>query len=109
NAKKIEDAVVRAAEGLDGVIQPELLLKEVLNNVHDAIPAAHLERGLVLASAAFIERDPAYSYLAARLLLQKLYKEVIGRSTRGDELDRAYREGFVNAIKRGAPRRKLHT
>jgi len=104
NAKKIEDAVVRAAEGLDGVIQPELLLKEVLNNVHDAIPAEHIERAMVLASAAFIERDPAYSYLAARLLLQKLYKEVIGRSTRGDELDRAYREGFVNAIKRGVSR-----
>jgi ribonucleoside-diphosphate reductase alpha chain len=104
NAKKIEDAVVRASDGLDGAIHPELLLKEVLNNVHDAIPAEHIERAMVLASAAFIERDPAYSYLAARLLLQKLYKEVIGRSTRGDELDRAYREGFTNAIRRGVSR-----
>src|SRR6185369_13759993 len=36
NAKKIEDAIVRSADGLNGAIQPELLLKEVLNNVHDA-------------------------------------------------------------------------
>ncbi len=104
NAKKIEDAVVRAADGLDGAISPDLLLKEVLNNVHDQIPADHIERAMVLAAAAFIERDPAYSYLAARLLLQKLYKEVIGRSTRGDDLDRAYREGFTNAIRRGVSR-----
>jgi len=104
NAKKIEDAVIRAADGLEGAISTDLLLKEVLNNVHDQIPADNIERAMVLASAAFIERDPAYSHLAARLLLQKLYKEVIGRSTRGDELDRAYREGFVNGIKRGVTR-----
>jgi ribonucleoside-diphosphate reductase alpha chain len=104
NAKKIEEAIVRAADGLDGTIRPDLLLKEVLNNVHDAIPADHIERAMVLASAAFIERDPAYSYLAARLLLQKQYKEVIGRSTRGEDLDRAYREAFVNGIRRGVSR-----
>jgi ribonucleoside-diphosphate reductase alpha chain len=104
NAKKIEDAVLRAADGLNGAISTDLLLKEVLNNVHDQIPADNIERAMVLAAAAFIEREPAYSQLAARLLLQKLYKEVIGRSTRGDELDRAYREAFVNGIKRGVSR-----
>jgi ribonucleoside-diphosphate reductase alpha chain len=104
NAKKIEDAIVRAAEGLDGAIAPSLLLKEVLNNVYDAMPAEQIERAMVLASAAFIERDPAYSQLAARLLLQQLYKEVIGRSTRGDDLDRAYREAFVGGIRRGVER-----
>ena len=104
NAKKIEEAIVRAADDLDGAIRPDLLLKEVLNNVHDAIPADHIERAMVLAAAAFIERDPAYSYLAARLLLQKQYKEVIGRSTRGEDLDRAYREAFVNGIRRGVSR-----
>ena len=101
NAKKIEDAIVRAAGDLDGAIAPGLLLKEVLNNVYDAMPAEQIERAMVLASAAFIERDPAYSQLAARLLLQQLYKEVIGRSTRGDQLDRAYREAFVGGIRRG--------
>ena len=104
NAKKIEEAIVRAADGLNGTIAPDALLKEVLNNVHDQIPAENIERAMVLASAAFIERDPAYSQLAARLLLQRLYKEVIGRSTRGEELDRAYRESFVNGIKRGVAR-----
>jgi ribonucleoside-diphosphate reductase alpha chain len=107
NVKKIEEALVRAADGVDGAIHPELLIKEVLNNVHDAIPAENIERAMVLAAAAFIERDPAYSYLAARLLLQKLYKEVIGRSTRGDELDRAYREAFVNGIRRGVAHKKF--
>jgi ribonucleoside-diphosphate reductase alpha chain len=104
NAKKIEEAIVRAADGLEGSISPDLLLKEVLNNVYDAMPAEQIERAMVLASAAFIERDPAYSQLAARLLLQRLYKEVIGRSTRGEERDRAYREAFVNSIRRGVNR-----
>src|SRR5688572_26977277 len=49
NAKKIEDAIVRAAGDLEGSIAPGLLLKEVLNNVYDAMPAEQIERAMVLA------------------------------------------------------------
>ena len=94
NVKKLEENILRAADGLGDRIEVDLLTREVINNVYDQIPADQIERALVLAAAAFIEKDPAYSYIAARLLLQKLYKQVIGRSTDGDELDRAYRRTF---------------
>ena len=55
----------------------------------------------MLATASFIERDPAYSRLAASLLLQKLRKEVLGKSLREEEIDGAYREAFVAGIRRG--------
>ncbi|MDX1632668.1 MAG: ribonucleoside-diphosphate reductase subunit alpha, partial [Thermoanaerobaculia bacterium] len=101
NVKKLEENVLRAAEDLEDSIDADLLTREVVNNVYDEIPTDQIERALVLAAAAYIEKDPAYSSVAARLLLQKLYKEVIGRSTSGEELDRAYRETFVTNLEQG--------
>jgi ribonucleoside-diphosphate reductase alpha chain len=101
NVKKIEDNILRAAQGLGPEVSSDLLIREVINNVHDEVSSANIERALVLAASAFIEHDPAYSKVAARLLLQKLYKEVVGRSTTADTLDRAYRQTFVSGLHQG--------
>ena len=61
-----------------------------------------IARALVLATAASIERHPAYSFLAARLVLETLYAEVFGRRVELDELDSAYREAFVRGIRYGS-------
>ncbi|MBZ0113011.1 MAG: ribonucleoside-diphosphate reductase subunit alpha [Thermoanaerobaculia bacterium] len=102
SVKKLEQNILRAADELGDQVDVDMITREVINNVYDEVPAEHIERALVLASAAFIERDPCYNYVAARLLLQKLYKEVIGRSTHGENLDRAYREAFHQGIRTGA-------
>ncbi len=101
SVKKLEQNLLRAADELGEDVDVDLVTREVINNVYDEIPADHIERALVLASAAFIERHPSYGFVAARLLLQKLYKEVIGRSTEGDDLDRAYRTTFQDGIRHG--------
>ncbi len=102
NVKKIERAILTVGEDLADSISVDLLVREVVNNVYDGIPTDQIGQALVLAAASFIERDPAYSFVAARFLLDKLYQEVIGRSYRPDELDRAYREAFVGSIRQGA-------
>ncbi len=101
NVKKIEETLRRAGDGLGEVISVGLLVREVINNVYDGIPTDQIGQALVMATASLIERDPAYSFLAARLLLERLYKEVIGRSLKPADLDRAYRESFTAAIHRG--------
>ncbi|MEE8277771.1 MAG: ribonucleoside-diphosphate reductase subunit alpha [Thermoanaerobaculia bacterium] len=103
NLKKIEETLCRAGEGLAAdAISVDLLVREVINNVYDGIPTDQIGQALVLATASFIERDPVYSSLAARLLLEKLYKEVIGRSVKAGKLDRAYRKSFICGIRQGA-------
>ncbi len=100
NAKKIEDSIVRVGEDLRGEMAISLLVREVVNNVYDGIPTDQIEQALVLATASFIERDPAYSYLAARLLFRKLYKEAFGSTFDGD-VDLAYRRALAPGIRAG--------
>jgi len=99
--KKTEAAIERAAAGLGEPVEVDRVLRELINNVYDGVPTSQVENALILAAAAFIERDPGYSRLAARLLLQKLYKEVIGESTSEATQDRRYREAFRRNLKLG--------
>ncbi len=98
NVREVEQALARAAEGLE--VDIDLVLREVVHNVYDAIPTRQIAQALVLASAAYIERDPAYSKLASRLQAQIVYSEVIGEL--GDRSHgEAYRQTFAEGIHDG--------
>jgi ribonucleoside-diphosphate reductase alpha chain len=98
---KLAAILQRLCQGYEHIISIELLLNEVERTIFNAMSSVDIEKSLILAAASFIERDPAYSFLAARLLLQKLAKEVIGTSLTHDELDARYRESFSDGIMRG--------
>lgn len=103
SAKQISDSLEQAAgPELIDKIDLSLLVHEVVRNVYDGVTLEHLERAQVLAATAFIERDPAYSLLASRLLLRQLHREVLGSWTE-DRARRevAYRDGFAAYIRRG--------
>ena len=99
NIKKLDDTLRRASRGLGDAISFDLVEREVIKNIYDEVDTVDLDRALVLAAAAFIERDPAYSYLAARLLLQRLEKQVIGRSIKDEERTGVYRRNFVTRVR----------
>ncbi len=107
NVKKLDETLRRSARGLGEDIDYDDIAREVIKNVYDEVDTVDLDRALVLAAAAFIERDPAYSYLAARLLLQRISKEVIGRSTTDDERQDAYRQTFVAGVRANVDRGHL--
>jgi ribonucleoside-diphosphate reductase alpha chain len=100
NVKKLEQAVARAAEGLDGV-SIEKVVDETVKGVYDGMPAIQVERALVMAAAALIEREPAYSHLAARLQLDSIFRTVTGESPSSPVRDDFYRSAFILGVRNG--------
>ncbi len=100
NVKKIDASVRRADRGLASEIDVDAVVREAVKTVYDQVATSLIDRALVLAAASFIEREPAYSFVAGRLLLQRLYKEVMGSSLVDGELDGAYRAIFTASIAR---------
>ena len=86
---------------LGAEIAVDEVARETIRNIFDGITSTEIEKALLLASASFIERDPAYSRLAARLFLRRIYKEVIGAPLDPDNLDADYRSAFRDGIRRG--------
>ena len=106
---KLTRSISRAAAGENGAgaasLEPAVAVEEVaretIRNIYDGISATEIEKALLLACASFIERDPAYSQLAARLFLQRIYKEVIGSPLHRERLDADYRRAFRDGLQRG--------
>lgn len=106
--KKIETTFVRVAREFGVSIDIEKLIQEVTRNIYDGVSSHDLERALILSAVAFIERDPAYNRLACGLFLQKIYKEVMGKSLRGASLAAAYKASFIEGINKGVALGKLN-
>jgi len=101
NINKVKKNLARASVGYEKEVSIDLISKEVIKNVFDGISTNEIEKALILSSVSFIEKDPSYNHVSANLFLQKIYKEVIGKSTDENSLDTAYRESFIHGIKKG--------
>ncbi|HII16847.1 TPA: ribonucleoside-diphosphate reductase subunit alpha [Candidatus Woesearchaeota archaeon] len=97
---KVRQTLERASKGYEEDVNLELVAKEVIKNVYDGVTTPEIEKAMIMAVASFIEHDPAYSYIGARLFLQRLYKEVIGESTSNDGLGISYRQAFIDGIQK---------
>ncbi|MFT7615251.1 MAG: ribonucleoside-diphosphate reductase alpha chain [Candidatus Woesearchaeota archaeon] len=99
--KKIQDTMRRVSKGYEDEVNVEQVIKQVINTMYDGITTVDIEKSLILSCNSFIEKEPAYTFISARLFMQRLYKEVIGQSMTNDMLGFSYRETFVDNIKRG--------
>ncbi len=91
---------VEACEGLSGV-SADTVLEHALANLYDGVPMAAVRQALVLAARTLIEREPAYAKVAARLLLDDLRVEVLGRPVSHAQMITGYAECFPTLIMRG--------
>ncbi len=100
--RKIKKTLTFAAHGFEDVVDIDLLVKQSETNLYDGITTKEIARAVEMATRSFIERDAAYAKVAARLLIDELYKEAIGAEVIDyKELDTQYRQAFVENIKRG--------
>ena len=77
------------------------MTREVEKNLHGAISEQDIETLYIMAVTSFIERDPAYSKLAATLLCSKIFKEVTGKALEQITFKADYQTSFKAAISRG--------
>lgn len=90
-----------ASKGYENVVSSSRIIDETLKNIFHGIPTHEVEDALVLATVSLIECDPAYCYVAAQLLLKKLFKMVTGQSIEVPHTKKLYQESFIASIRYG--------
>ena len=96
------EALVRAAcEGLSEYVTPEAILGETFKNLYDGVPLEEVHKSAILAARALIEKDPAYSYVTARLLLHTMRREALGEEVAQAAMVERYAEYFPKFIRYG--------
>ena len=74
NIDRIQEAFAWASRGYESTMNYSWLMKEIFKNVFNGMSTREIEDALILAAIPFIERDPAYSRVAARLLCKQLFR-----------------------------------
>ena len=69
-------------------VEPARILKATLKDLYNGVPMDEVRKCVVLAARTLIEKDPAYSFVTARLLLDAIRFEALGEeATQADMAD----------------------
>jgi ribonucleoside-diphosphate reductase alpha chain len=96
---KVAQTVRYAMRGYEDVVNVHAVVEQVWREMYDGIETKSVRDVTIMVVRSFIERDPAYSKVAARLLLASLYDDVLGHGFDWADLDGVYRRAFVSGIK----------
>ncbi len=97
----IRRRVISACRGLEDKCSYRDIVDETLQNLYDGVRVDEVDKAMVMAAKARIEIEPAYSYVAARLLLKKIYKEVLPSFSTTAEIAGLHRKHFKDYIAEG--------
>ena len=97
---KLTRTLLFASRGLERIVDSPAIVSRVRQELYEGIKSKDIHEVLIMVVRSLIERDPAYSTVAARLLLQTMYRQVFGELDH-TRLEAAHREAFVRSMRRG--------
>jgi len=92
--------VTAACEGLPET-NPQAILQATVRDLYDGVPMEEVRKSLILSARSLIEKDPDYTYVTARLLLNAIRREVLGEEVSQADMVSRYAEYFPRFIKAG--------
>ena len=105
---KLKKSIAYYVEGYENEVDINTIAGQVRVEIYEDISTEEIDRSVIMVLRSWIEQDPAYSHIAAKALLTRQYKDVIGRD-RVDftKLDEQIRSTFVRNIEQGVRVGKL--
>jgi len=72
-----------------------------MRNLYDGVPLDEVYKASILAARTLIEKEPDYTFVAARLLLHTIFKEVLAEEVVPAGRAAAYADSFPLFVKKG--------
>ncbi|MBF0489078.1 MAG: ribonucleoside-diphosphate reductase subunit alpha [Candidatus Omnitrophica bacterium] len=79
-------------------VSAEILFKEAVKNYFNGMNEHQMAQANIMAARSFIEKEPNYSFVAARLLLLMEYTEALGSETSFERIRVEYPEYFIKYV-----------
>jgi ribonucleoside-diphosphate reductase alpha chain len=97
--ERLTTVVQSACVGLGDVVDVEAVIKLTLKDLYDGVPQHEVDKCLILSARSLIEKEPAYDFVTARLLLNSFCSEVLGEETIQSDMATHYADYFPKYIK----------
>lgn len=106
--KQLKAKFKHACRGLEDRVSVEDLLESAISNFYQGMKESEVYLASIMAARAKIEIEPAYSTVAARLLLDSLYREAFGVSASDPSLESKHRDYFKKCLKQEITIHRVH-
>lgn len=112
NTEILRSQIENACTDLTAV-SANLILEDVKRNLFDKVPMKEVSRALIMSARTLIEKEPNYSYVASRLLLDELRAESLNflgiqAESSKQSLKTLYTSYFKHYIEKGVELELLH-
>lgn len=102
SSDKLAASFIKMAGELVAQVDTAFIINQTQSELYDGILTKDVAKALLMTVRALMEQDTVYSQIASRLLLNAIYKEVIGADKIDySRLEEQYREAFIENIKEG--------
>src|SRR3954463_13962234 len=88
--ERLTGLIKDCCEGLGRAVDAGLILQMTLKDLYDGVPMDEVRKCTILAARSLIEKDPGYSYVTARLLLNSVRLEVLGEEVTHTDMHARY-------------------
>ncbi len=105
--QRIRRRLINACRGLEQNCSARDLAEEALKNLYNGVTPAEIEQSMIFAARSRIEQEPDYTFVAARLLLQKIYREALSAFSTPTELATQHRDYFAGYVLHGVEIKRL--
>jgi ribonucleoside-diphosphate reductase alpha chain len=99
---RLQVVIEEACADLGDAVSPEKIFAGTVANLYEGVAQAEVFKSAIFSTRALIEHDPAYAFATARLLLDQVRMEVIGKPTTHADMRRLYPEYFVDYLNKGS-------
>ena len=102
---KLAALINDACDGLDEVSMNEVL-EEALKNLYDGVSISDMRTSLVMSARTKVEKEPNYTYVTARILMDQIRSEALGflkvaDDSTYDQMEENYPKAFFAYIDKG--------
>lgn len=101
NLEKIRKTLSYIVVGYEKEINVEQVLSQIKLEVFEGMPTKDIAKAIVMTLRSMIEQDPAYSYVASRMVLGQINEDLLDGSLDYSKIDEQYKEAFIAGIKKG--------
>ncbi len=101
NERELKRRVTFACRGMGETVSVDEMLEASILNFYDGIKEEEVDLSNIMAARTRIEKEPAYSQVAARLLLDSLYREILGIHATDKGLKATHKAYFSDYLKQG--------
>lgn len=97
--KELKKKIAFACKGLS-LVSAKDLVEQTIANFYEGITEQEVSFAPIMAARANIEMEPSYTYVAANLLLDVLYRESMGVEATHPNLEQIHRNYFKSYLKK---------